>query len=181
GEGEVVWLSPNQGMHPPKPTMVSPYSAPKPRVSQSTFVTRWATPPRVLIVDDSAVARKLTRKFLQVLGCVIDVAVDGVDAVIKMNLEKYDLVLMDIVMPKLDGISATLSIRKFNWMTPIISMTSNSKPHEVLKYYSSGMNDILPKPFTKRGLLDMLEKHLPHLRAFQQRSPVSRPLEHFPN
>ena len=49
---------------------------------------------RVLLVDDDAVSRKLSSKFLQVFGCTIDVAVDGVVAVNKMNLEKYDLVLM---------------------------------------------------------------------------------------
>ena len=60
-------------------------------------------------------------------------------------------------MPKLDGVSATSLIRQFDHMTPIISMTSNSKPAEIIKYYSSGMNDILPLPFTKDGLLEMLE------------------------
>ena len=79
-------------------------------------------------------------------------------------------------MPKLDGISATSMIRKFDHMTPIISMTSNSNPNEIMTYYSSGklenpslivdevlsithigMNDILPKPFTKQGMFDMLE------------------------
>jgi osomolarity two-component system response regulator SKN7 len=81
-------------------------------------------------------------------------------------------------MPKLDGVSATSLIRKFDHMTPIISMTSNSKPNEIMSYYSSGwcypsrsllalyaqacfvvtgMNDILSKPFTKQSLLNMLE------------------------
>lgn len=60
-------------------------------------------------------------------------------------------------MPKLDGVSATSLIRQFDHMTPIISMTSNSKPNEIMTYYHSGMNDILPKPFTKEGLLEMLE------------------------
>jgi CheY-like chemotaxis protein len=60
-------------------------------------------------------------------------------------------------MPKLDGVSATNLIRQFDHMTPIISMTSNSKPNEIMTYYHSGMNDILPKPFTKEGLLEMLE------------------------
>jgi osomolarity two-component system response regulator SKN7 len=64
------------------------------RVRRSTFVPGWAVPPRVLLVDDDAVSRKLSSKFLQVFGCTIDVAVDGVGAVNKMNLEKYDLVLM---------------------------------------------------------------------------------------
>lgn len=126
------------------------------RVRRSTFVPGWAVPPRVLLVDDDAVSRKLSSKFLQVFGCTIDVAVDGVGAVNKMNLEKYDLVLMvrvvavcfnpafgdvlwqDIVMPKLDGVSATSLIRQFDPMTPIISMTSNSKPNEILTYYSHG-------------------------------------------
>ncbi|KAL5636853.1 hypothetical protein ACGC1H_000729 [Rhizoctonia solani] len=138
------------------------------RVRRSTYVPGWAVPPRVLLVDDDAVNLRLSKKFLQVFGCMIDVAVDGVGAVDKMNLEKYDLVLMDIVMPKMDGISATSIIRRFDHMTPIISMTSNSKPNEIMTYYSSGMNDILPKPFSKEGLFEMLEKHLMHLKQIHQ-------------
>jgi len=79
-------------------------------------------------------------------------------------------------MPKLDGVSATSLIRKFDHMTPIISMTSNSKPTDIMTYYSSGMNDILSKPFTKEGLLEMLEKHLMHLKVISQMTRVSRPL-----
>jgi len=137
-------------------------------------VPGWAVPPRVLLVDDDEVNRRVSSKFLQVFGCTIDVAVDGVGAVERMNLEKYDLVLMDIVMPKLDGITATSMIRQFDHMTPIISMTSNSKPNEIMSYYSSGMNDILPKPFTQDGLLDMLEKHLMHLKVIQQMAQIPR-------
>ncbi|KAJ6546882.1 HSF-type DNA-binding-domain-containing protein [Mycena capillaripes] len=150
------------------------------RVRRSTFVPGWAVPPRVLLVDDDAVSRKLSSKFLQVFGCTIDVAVDGVGAVNKMNLEKYDLVLMDIVMPKLDGVSATSMIRKFDPQTPIISMTSNSRPNEIMTYYSSGMNDILPKPFTKEGLLDMLEKHLTHLTVIKEKMSGSMRISRAP-
>ncbi|KAG2121938.1 SKN7, two-component response regulator [Suillus clintonianus] len=160
-----------------RPTLSNGRSSTAPttiRVRRSTFVPGWAVPPRVLLVDDDAVSRRLSSKFLQVFGCMIDVAVDGVGAVNKMNLEKYDLVLMDIVMPKMDGVSATNLIRQFDHMTPIISMTSNSKPSEIMTYYSSGMNDILPKPFTKEGLLDMLEKHLMHLKVIQQMSKIPR-------
>jgi osomolarity two-component system response regulator SKN7 len=64
------------------------------RVRRSTFVPAWSVPPRVLLVEDDAVSRRLSSKFLQVFGCTIDVAVDGDSAVNKMNLEKYDLVLM---------------------------------------------------------------------------------------
>jgi osomolarity two-component system response regulator SKN7 len=75
--------------------------------------------------------------------------------------------LQDIVMPKLDGVSATNLIRQFDHMTPIISMTSNSKPNEIMTYYHSGMNDILPKPFTKEGLLEMLEVCARFLSTFR--------------
>jgi osomolarity two-component system response regulator SKN7 len=166
------------------------------RVRRSTFVPGWAVPPRVLLVDDDAVTRKLSTKFLKIFGCTTDVAVDGVSAVNKMNLEKYDLVLMvrfhfpvyacsgssqymqDIVMPKMDGISATSMIRKFDPQTPIISMTSSSRPTEIMTYFSSGvssplltlhlrlprtgMNDILPKPFKRDGLLEVLEVPTSH-------------------
>jgi osomolarity two-component system response regulator SKN7 len=130
------------------------------RVRRTVFMPDWAVPPRVLFVDDDVVIQKLGSKFLQVFGCTIDVVVDGVSAVSKMMLEKYDLVLMvcrsllsclirrlktrcinlqDIVMPKLDGISATSLIRQFDHLTPVISMTSNSRPSEIMSYYSSGV------------------------------------------
>ncbi|TKY85345.1 hypothetical protein EX895_005507 [Sporisorium graminicola] len=138
------------------------------RSRRPTLVPGWAVPPRVLLVDDDEVCRRLSSKFLQVFGCSIDYASDGMTAVNKMNHEKYDLVLMDIVMPNLDGMSATSLIRQFDPSTPIISMTSNSGPSELINYMSSGMTDILPKPFTKEGLLNMLEKHLLHLKAAQR-------------
>lgn len=82
----------------------------------------------------------------------------------------------DIVMPNLDGVSATSLIRQFDPRTPIISMTSNSAPNELLNYMSHGMNDILPKPFTKEGLLNMLEKHLIHLKTVQKMDEIPKAL-----
>ncbi|PVF93590.1 hypothetical protein CPB86DRAFT_715044 [Serendipita vermifera] len=158
----------------------SSYSQPQPptstklRVRRKTYVPGWAVPPRVLLVEDDAVSRKLSSKFLQVLGVTADVAVDGDAAVKQMCLERYDLVLMDIVMPRLDGVAATSLIRQFDHRTPIISMTSNSCPQDILNYYSHGMNDILPKPFTRDGLFSMLEKHLMHLKAMSQLSQIPR-------
>jgi osomolarity two-component system, response regulator SKN7 len=93
---------------------------------------------------------------------------------------KYDLVLMDIIMPNLDGVSACHLIRQFD-TTPIIAMTSNIRSDDIAMYFQhgktarphllcgancrTGMNDVLPKPFTKEGLLAMLEKHLAHLKT----------------
>ncbi|KAJ8522893.1 hypothetical protein ONZ45_g600 [Pleurotus djamor] len=117
----------------------------------------WAVSPRVLLVDDDAVVQKLSTRLLRIFGCIIDSATDGAAAVDKMNNAIYDLVFMDIMMPKLDGVSATCLIRKFDTLTPIISMTSNSNNADVLIYYGSGMNDVLSKPFDKGRVLTILE------------------------
>ncbi|KAJ7482228.1 hypothetical protein B0H11DRAFT_2280069 [Mycena galericulata] len=140
---------------------------------QSPLMPRWVVAPHVLVVEDDAISRKLSSKFLQVFGCTNDVAVDGVDAVNKMTEAKYDLVLMDIDMPKLDGVSATSMIRTFDQHTPIISMTSHTTPTELMTYSSSGMNDILLKPFKKGVLLDILQKHLAHLTLIRQQTSAS--------
>lgn len=76
-------------------------------------------------------------------------------------------------MPKLDGMSATSLIRQFDPKTPIISMTSAADPNEVIKYYSHGMNDILPKPVTKQSLVDMLKVHVLPARPSASRSPLN--------
>lgn len=64
------------------------------RVHRKTFIPGWSVPPRVLLVDDDSVCRNLSSKLLQVFGCTFDVATDGVEALKKLGLEKYDLVLM---------------------------------------------------------------------------------------
>ncbi|PKY53864.1 hypothetical protein RhiirA4_47244 [Rhizophagus irregularis] len=146
------------------------------RVHRSTFVPAWSVPPKVLLVDDDAVYQNIGSKFLQVFGCAIDIAVDGISAVNKMNFEKYDLVLMDIVLPNLDGVEATTRIRRFDPNTPIISMTSNTTKQECIKYLSHGMNDILAKPFTKANLLSMLERYCMHLKVMPNFQNIPRPL-----
>ncbi|KAF9953085.1 kinase-regulated stress-responsive transcription factor skn7 [Mortierella alpina] len=134
------------------------------RIQRSNIQPNWSMPPKVLLVEDDDTCRRLSSRLLQIFGCPFDVAEDGVAAVGKMSHQKYDIVLMDIMMPKLDGVSATTQIRQFDAMTPIISMTSNTTANDIMTYFANGMNDILPKPFTKAGLLSMLEKHCQHLR-----------------
>ncbi|KAI8369117.1 hypothetical protein EDC96DRAFT_503902 [Choanephora cucurbitarum] len=143
-------------------------SASSPSSSSSSSQVSWTVPPRILLVDDDSVYRNLSGKLLSVIGCSIDLAKDGVEALKKMGLEKYDLILMDIVMPKMDGISATRSIRQYDALTPIISMTSNFTDSDIMQYIGSGMTDILPKPFSKRTLYQMLEKYCAHLKAIQR-------------
>ncbi|CAG8548546.1 18862_t:CDS:2, partial [Racocetra persica] len=133
------------------------------RVHRSTFVPVWSVPPKVLLVDDDLVYQKFGSKLLEVFGCSFDIAVDGIGAVNQMNMSKYDLVLMDIVLPKLDGVKATAQIRQFDSSTPIISMTSNASQQDCSLYLSHGMNDVLAKPFDKSMFLKMLENYCSHL------------------
>ncbi|KAM3589838.1 kinase-regulated stress-responsive transcription factor skn7 [Umbelopsis sp. WA50703] len=157
-------------------TAVASSSAPAPapagngkvRVHRTTYVPGWSVPPRVLLVDDDSVFRNLSSKLLQVFGCTFDVAADGVEAMQKLGLEKYDLVLMDIVMPNLDGISATRNIRQYDTLTPIISMTSNTTDSDIIEYFGSGMTDVLPKPFSRQSLFGMLDKYCAHLKQIQR-------------
>ncbi|KAJ4375003.1 kinase-regulated stress-responsive transcription factor skn7 [Neocucurbitaria cava] len=124
----------------------------------------WIRPPQILLVEDDPTCRRIGSKFLYAFHCSIDSALDGLEAVNKMNAgSKYDLVLMDIIMPNLDGVSACHLIRQFD-TTPIVAMTSNIRSDDISMYFQHGMNDVLPKPFTKEGLLHMLEKHLVHLK-----------------
>ncbi|TPX60370.1 hypothetical protein PhCBS80983_g01821 [Powellomyces hirtus] len=134
------------------------------RVTRATCVPPWSVPPKVLLVEDDITCRKLSSKLLQVVGCAFDVAVDGLDAVERMGVgTKYDIVLMDIVMPNLDGVTATNRIRQFDQFTPIISMTSNTTENDCITYLANGMNDILAKPFNKHSMLSMIERYCNHL------------------
>ena len=128
----------------------------------------WTRPPRILLVEDDPTCRQIGGKFLYSFCCVIDTALDGLEAVSKMQEgTKYDMILMDIIMPNLDGVSACHIIRQFD-RTPIIAMTSNIRSDDIQMYFQHGMDDVLPKPFTRKSLLEMLEKHLMHLKKLPE-------------
>ncbi|EEA23891.1 kinase-regulated stress-responsive transcription factor skn7 [Talaromyces marneffei ATCC 18224] len=125
----------------------------------------WIKQPNILLVEDDDTCRQIGGKFLGSFQCQIDNAYDGLQAVTKVQSGKrYDLILMDIIMPNLDGVSACHLIRQFD-RTPIIAMTSNIRKDDIELYFQHGMDDVLPKPFTRKSLLDMLEKHLMHLKT----------------
>ena len=140
----------------------------------------WNRSPRVLLVEDDPTCRQIGGKFLYSFSCVVDTALDGLEAVSKIQEGvKYDLILMDIIMPNLDGVSACHIIRQFD-RTPIVAMTSNIRSDDIQMYFHHGMDDVLPKPFTRKSLLEMLEKHLMHLKKLpagmeQQQSAMSGP------
>lgn len=138
----------------------------------------WMFPPRVLVVEDDVVTQTISTKFLEMIGCATEVVGDAETALNKLTAgEKFDLILMDINLPHISGMNATSIIRRSDLATPIISMTHNPMPDDVKNFFSHGMSDVLPKPFTKHGLFGMLEKHLNHLKTIRRMSSdIPRPV-----
>lgn len=131
----------------------------------------------VLLVEDDKVCISLCKKFLMKYGCTVQVVTDGLTAITALETAKYDIVFMDIVMPNLDGATATSIVRSFDSQTPIIAMTGNINETDLVSYLQHGMTDILAKPFTKDDLYLMLQKHLSQRipLSFQQQGSVPPP------
>lgn len=119
----------------------------------------------VLLVEDNAVNQQVAMGLLRLLGCTFDIADNGLEAVEKWQSGRFDLVLMDIEMPVLDGISATQMIRqaeagKQGHYTPIVAVTANAMDGDRELYLNNGMDDYLSKPFSRQSLYQILRRWL---------------------
>lgn len=126
---------------------------------------RRASGVRVLLVEDNEVNRKLALRMLQRLGCSVEVATNGREAVELTAQRAYDLVLMDIQMPEMDGFEATRKIRQREQDTgkhlPIIAMTAHAMQEDREKCLAEGMDDYLSKPVKIDMLAQKIEKWSP--------------------
>ncbi len=113
---------------------------------------------RLLIAEDHSVNQQLFKTILGSMGYTILTANDGREAVEIFNLYDFDLVFMDVQMPGMNGMEASLEIRKKNPVVPIIAVTANALAGEKEKCLKAGMNDFLAKPFSKKDLVPILKK-----------------------
>jgi len=113
---------------------------------------------KILLAEDNFVNQKLMMRMLEGLGCVIDIAKDGIVAKEKAGKEVYDLILMDVQMPNMDGIEAAKEIRKTNNNVPIIAITANAMNGDKERCIQAGMNDYLTKPINKDAVLAKIHK-----------------------
>ncbi len=125
-----------------------------------------AAAARILLVEDNIINQKIALHMLKTIGHTVDAVVDGEQAVAALSKIEYDLVLMDCLMPVMDGYEATECIRNpeshvLNHGIPIIAMTANAMKEDRDKCLESGMNDYISKPVKKDVLADVLEKWLP--------------------
>jgi PAS domain S-box-containing protein len=115
----------------------------------------------VLLVEDNVMNRLIANKSLSHFGCTVDEAGNGLVALELLKEKSYDLILMDIQMPKLDGVETTKIIRNdLKLEVPIIAVTANAFKKDIDLYLSIGMNDYVTKPFDERELFNTITKQL---------------------
>jgi len=112
---------------------------------------------RVLVVEDNTLNQKLALHILGQLDVDSDLASNGIEAIEKIKAKPFDLILMDIQMPEMDGLTATSIIRnELNNEVPIIALTAHAMKEEIEKCMKAGMNDHVTKPFKKELLIEKM-------------------------
>jgi signal transduction histidine kinase/DNA-binding NarL/FixJ family response regulator len=120
--------------------------------------------PRALIAEDVPANQLVARMLLEKFGCIVEIANDGADAVDAVQRQPYDFVLMDVSMPRMDGVSATRKIRALPDKTaaaiPIIGLTAFAFTEEWSRFIEAGMNCVLSKPIRQETLYTEIESAL---------------------
>ena len=115
---------------------------------------------KILIVDDNKINRVVTKRVLQIKGYQCDVAKDGIEALEMLKTMEFDLILMDINMPKINGFETTKRIRKTNKITPIIALTAVEEDQIKDQIQEAGMNDFIIKPYDLAEFHQIILKNL---------------------
>ena len=158
-QGSIFYFTIRVQVPPQAKTHVIPSSKTNPMANNQWFDVTMAQriPLRVLIVEDNLVNQKIAYLILQKLGYEADVANDGAAAVERMAQMTYDLILMDLHMPKMDGLTATQLIREMAIPQPyILAMTADVMPEERQACFNAGMNEHLSKPLRVKELVEII-------------------------
>lgn len=108
---------------------------------------------KILLVEDDLDLVKVLNKILILNGYIVDCANDGIEALDYLNINSYDLVIMDIMMPRLDGISTLKKIRKDGNSVPVLLLTAKSMVDDKVEGLDNGADDYMTKPFQSKELL----------------------------
>lgn len=114
----------------------------------------------ILLVEDNIFNRMVAQNTLSCLNCEVTEATNGLEAIEILRSQKFDIILMDIQMPEMDGIEATKVVRnELKISTPIIALTANAFKSEIEHSKSVGMDDYVSKPFDEKTLIETITKH----------------------
>lgn len=144
-------------------------------ISRTTCDAQLPMGLRILLVEDNAVNQKVATKMLQKFGCVPDVATNGREALEAFRRTRYDVVLMDCMMPEMDGFAATQAIRALEQgehRVPIIAMTASVLQSERERCFQSGMDAYITKPIKADVLFDTIMQWVPN--SSQASVPTTR-------
>lgn len=114
---------------------------------------------KVLVAEDHEGCQVIIRKLLQRLGLKVILADDGDEAVEKAVNDKFDLIFMDVRMPRLNGIEATAALHEKGITTPIVALTAHAMQGDRQLCIDSGFDDYLSKPIERQKLLEVLDKY----------------------
>ncbi|WP_315818542.1 response regulator [Paraflavitalea speifideaquila] len=129
---------------------------------------------RILVAEDVEINQYLARHMMEAWGFEVDIAANGSEAVVLVQQNTYDLVLMDIHMPEMDGLEATRQIRQLTdagkASIPIVALTANALRGDRERFLAAGMNDYLPKPFNDSNLYRIIANNLTNMTTPQSAS-----------
>ena len=128
---------------------------------------------KILVVDDEVRIRSIIRKYAEFDGHTVTEAGDGMDAVMMVKNEDFDIIIMDIMMPELDGFSACRKIREFS-QTPIIMLSARGEEYDKINGFSLGIDDYVVKPFSPKELMlriDAVMKRTVRFASVSEKSP----------
>ena len=115
---------------------------------------------KILVVEDNKINQMITKKIIEKNKAVCKVADNGTTAIEMVKEDNFNLILMDIHMPGISGIEATIEIRKFNKNIPIIALTAVTLDENLDEFYLNGFNDIIPKPYKTEEFFAKINKYL---------------------
>jgi GAF domain-containing protein/DNA-binding response OmpR family regulator len=153
--------------------IVSPKEEPVKAVLDMEFASKH--PLRILLAEDNAVNQKLALRLLEQMGYRADVASNGLEAIESVERQTYDVVLMDVQMPEMDGLDATRAIRKLEDLVQprIVAMTANAMQGDREMCLAAGMDDYISKPIRVLELIEALDKTNPSARSLKVKKDMA--------